>query len=104
VGLGVAGATRPDLKLVTDPLARLVGKRPRPPKKRPQGRCLDKGDDYAEVRDALKEFRFTAPLRANGIKLSQHAFPVLGKAKAMGGGAFVAREPPPTPLMRRRSL
>jgi len=28
--------------------------------------CLDKGYDYAEVRDTLKEFRFTAHIRARG--------------------------------------
>ena len=28
--------------------------------------CLDKGYDYAEVRDTLKEFGFTAYIRARG--------------------------------------
>jgi putative transposase len=76
VGRVVAGANRPDLKLVTDTLDSLVGKRPRPTKKRPQGRWLDKGYDYAEVRDALKEFRFTAHIRARGEEaqaLKRHA-------------------------------
>jgi putative transposase len=38
--------------------------------------CLDKGYDYAEVRDTLKEFRFTAHIRARGeeaLALKRHA-------------------------------
>ena len=66
VGLVGAGANRPDLKLGKDTVASLSVKRPRPPKTRPPGRGLDKGDDSAEVRDTLKEVGFTAPLRARG--------------------------------------
>jgi len=66
VGLVVAGANRPDLKLVKDTVESVVVKRPRPTKKRPQGMCLDKGYDYTEVRDTLKEFGFTAHIRARG--------------------------------------
>jgi putative transposase len=76
VGLVVAGAKRPDLKLVKETLESIVVKRPRPPTKRPQGRCLDKGDDSAEVRDTLREFRFTAHIRARGEEaqvLKRHA-------------------------------
>lgn len=76
VGLVVAGANRPDLKLVTETLESLVVQRPHPPKKRPHGMCLDKGYDYAEVRDTLKEFGFTAHIRARGEEaqaLKRHA-------------------------------
>ena len=66
MGLVVAGANRPDLKVGEEPIESLVLKRPRPTQKKPQGRCLDKGDDYAEVRDTLKEFGFTAHIRARG--------------------------------------
>jgi putative transposase len=66
VGLVVAGAKRPDLKLVKETSKSIVVKRPRPTKKRPQGMCLDKGYDSAEVRDTLREFRFTAHIRARG--------------------------------------
>ncbi len=62
----VAGANRPDMKLVKDTVKSVVVKRPRPTKKRPQGMCLDKGYDYAEVRDTLREFGFTAHIRARG--------------------------------------
>jgi len=66
VGLVVAGANRPDMKLINDTVKNVVVKRPRPTKKQPQGMCLDKGYDYAEVRDTLQEFGFTAHIRARG--------------------------------------
>jgi hypothetical protein len=62
----MAGANRHDMKLVKQTVNSRVVKRPRPSKKRPQGMCLDKGYDYAEVRDTLKEFGFTAHIRARG--------------------------------------
>jgi putative transposase len=66
VGLVVAGANRPDLKLLKATVDSVVVKRPRPTKKRPQGLCLDKGYDYTEVRETLREVGFTAHLRARG--------------------------------------
>ena len=62
----VAGANRHDMKLVKQTVNSLVVKRPRPTKKRPQGLCLDKGYDYEEVRETLREFGFTAHIRARG--------------------------------------
>jgi putative transposase len=62
----VAGANRPDMKLIKDTVESVVVQRPRPTKKRPQGKCLDKDYDYAEVRDTLAEFGFTAHIRARG--------------------------------------
>src|SRR5262245_7310235 len=52
------------------------GYRPRPTKKHPQGMCLDKGYDSAEVRDTLTEFGFTAHIRTRGKEaraLQRHA-------------------------------
>ena len=66
VGLVVAGANRPDMKLVEETVDSLIVKRPRPTKTRPQGLCLDKGYDYAAVREIVQEFGFTAPMRARG--------------------------------------
>ena len=68
VGLVVAGANRPDMKLLKDTVQRLVVKRPRPTNKKPQAMWLDKGYDYAEVRDPLKEVGFTAHIRARGAE------------------------------------
>ena len=66
LGLVIAGANRHDMKLVEPTLESVVVKRPRPTKKQPQGMCLDKGYDYEEVRDTLREFGFTAHIRARG--------------------------------------
>jgi putative transposase len=54
------------MKLVEQTVNSLVVTRPRPTQKRPQGMCLDKGYDYEEVRAILKEFGFTAHIRARG--------------------------------------
>jgi putative transposase len=66
LGVVVAGANRHDMKLVKQTVTSVVVPRPRPTKKRPQGMCLDKGYDYAEVRDTVREFGFTAHIRARG--------------------------------------
>jgi putative transposase len=66
VGVVVAGANRPDMKVVKDTVDSVVVKRPRPTKQRPQGMWLDKGYDYAEVRETLRGFGFTAHIRARG--------------------------------------
>jgi putative transposase len=76
LGLVVAGANRHDMKLVKQTVKSLVVKRPRPTKKRPQGMCLDKGYDYEEVRETLRQFGFTAHIRARGEEaqaLKRHA-------------------------------
>jgi putative transposase len=54
------------MKLVKDTLESVVGERPPPTAEHPQGMCMDKGYDYAEVRDTLLEFGFTAHIRARG--------------------------------------
>jgi len=41
-------------------------KRPKPTRKNPQGMCLDKGYDYDNVRDLVKEFGYTAHIKARG--------------------------------------
>jgi putative transposase len=66
VGVVVAGANRPDMKLATDTVDSGIVTRPRPTKHRPQGRCLDKGYDYTDVRETLREVGFTAHLHARG--------------------------------------
>ena len=76
MGRVVAGANRPDYQLLKATIQSLVVKRPRPTQTRPQGLCLDKGYDYAEVRDTLQEFGFTAHIRARGEEaqmLKRHA-------------------------------
>jgi putative transposase len=62
----VAGANRPDRKLLAPTLYRIVVERPEPTPEQPQGLCLDTGDDDAEVRATLAVFGFTAHVRARG--------------------------------------
>ena len=65
-GLAVEGAHRHDFKIARETLASIPIARPEPTPARPQGRCLDKGDDFDEVRDLLAEFGVTAHIRARG--------------------------------------
>ncbi len=62
----IDGANRHDMKLVRSTLERIMTKRPMPTQAKPQGLCLDKGYDYDEVRAIVKEFGFTAHIRARG--------------------------------------
>jgi transposase len=66
VGLAVAGANRNDFKMARSTLESLAIPRPAPTPESPQGLCLDKGYDYAEVRALAEEFGFTAHSRCRG--------------------------------------
>jgi putative transposase len=66
LGRAVEGANRNDVKLVEATLTSIPIERPTPTPAPPQGRCLDKGDDDAEVRELLAAFGFTAHMRARG--------------------------------------
>ena len=60
------GANRHDMKLVGPTIEDLKLERPTPSTERPQGLCLDKGYDYAVVREWVEQAGFTAPIRARG--------------------------------------
>ena len=66
VGLAVAGANRNDMKLVQETIHSIPIGRQVPTPEQPQGMCMDKGYDFKEVRVLLKEFGFTAHIRARG--------------------------------------
>lgn len=66
IGIAIDGANRNDFKMTKETIKSIPVKRPRPTKKNPQGMCLDKGYDFDEVRDVLKEFGYTAHIRARG--------------------------------------
>jgi hypothetical protein len=68
LGMVVAGANRPDMKLLAPTLYSLVVDRPEPTAEQPQGLCLDKGYDYEEVRATLAVFGFTAHMHARGAE------------------------------------
>jgi putative transposase len=66
VGLAVEGANRHDKKLVEATLESIPVARPEATEEEPQGMCLDKGYDYDDTRDLVREFGFTAHVRARG--------------------------------------
>ena len=66
MGLAVDGANRHDMKLVQSTVDSLPVPRPAPSPEHPQGLCLEKGYDFAEVRRTLDEFGFTAHIRSRG--------------------------------------
>lgn len=61
------------MKLVRATIESIVVERPEPSEEQPQGMCLDKGYDYAEVREILEEFGFTAHIRARGEEAKELA-------------------------------
>lgn len=66
VGIVVSGANCPDMKLVQDTIERVPVDRPQPTEDAPQGMCMDKGYDYAPVRDTIEQAGFTAHIRSRG--------------------------------------
>lgn len=66
IGLTVEAANRHDSKLVGQTLKSIPVPRPRPTQEKPQGMCLDKGYDFDEVRELVREFGYTAHIRARG--------------------------------------
>lgn len=66
LALAIDGANRHDMKLVRKTLDNIMAARPLPTATMPQGLCLDKGYDFDEVRGIVREFGFTAHIRARG--------------------------------------
>ena len=64
IGLVIAGANRNDFKLTRQTIESIPIVRPQPGAEAPQGMCLDKGYDYADVRALLTEFGFTAHIQS----------------------------------------
>ena len=63
VGLAVAGANRPDMKLVRETIDSIPVERPEPTAEEEQGLCLDKGYAYDEVEEIAAEFGFTTHIQ-----------------------------------------
>jgi hypothetical protein len=66
VGLAVEGTNRHDKKVAEATLESIPVERPEPTEDRPQGLCSDKGYDYDDTRELVREFKFTANVRACG--------------------------------------
>ena len=63
------GANRHDSKLLASTLDSIPITRPKPSKQRPQGLCLDRGYDYAAVRETVAERGFTPHIRRRGEEI-----------------------------------
>lgn len=66
IGLTIDGANRHDMKLVERTLQSLPPARPAPTPEQPQHLCLDKGYDYAAVRQTVLDFGYTAHIVPRG--------------------------------------
>ena len=66
IGLAVEGANRYDMQLTGPTLEAMVGARPAPTEEAPQHLCLDKGDDYPQVRELVAAWGYTAHIRTRG--------------------------------------
>ena len=64
IGRAVDGANRNDYKMTRETIESIPIKRPKPRTTGRQGMCMDKGFDYAEVRELLNEFGFTDHIRS----------------------------------------
>lgn len=62
----IDGANRHDMKLARETFESIIVKKPEATEQNPQGICLDKGYDYDEIRDLVKEFGFTAHIKSRG--------------------------------------
>ena len=66
IGIAVDGANRHDMKMVQATIESIAIERPQPSLHEPQNLCLDKGYDYDDVRALVKEFLYTAHIKARG--------------------------------------
>jgi putative transposase len=74
IGVDVAGANRPDMKLVEPTLESIPVARPEPAPDRPQHLCGDKGYDFPSVRELVAAWGYTAHIP---VKKAKGAEPVV---------------------------
>jgi putative transposase len=87
LGVVVAGANRPDMKLLEATLQSIPVKRPRVTKKHPQHLCLDAGYDYPAVHELVEKWGFTAHIRPQRAAAETHRpFPATGRAAGWWSG------------------
>ena len=60
------GANRHDMKLVERTLEAAMVQRPEPTAYQPQNMCLDKGNDYPEVRKLVAAWGYTGHIKSRG--------------------------------------
>ena len=70
----VSGANTHDMKMTQETLEGIQAKRPKPTKKKKQHICLDKGFDFDEVRELVKEFGYTAHIPRRWVVERTHSW------------------------------
>jgi putative transposase len=70
IGITVAGANRPDLKLLAETLAATVIERPAPTVEAPQNLCLDAGYDNGPCRTIVDEAGLVAHIHSRKEEVS----------------------------------
>lgn len=68
IGLEVAGANRPDMRLVEGTLEAIPVERPEPTEAAPQHLCADKGYDFPSVRELVAGWGYTAHIPVKKAK------------------------------------
>jgi len=71
LGLSVDGANRHDKKMAEGTIESIVIDRPEPTSNNPQNMCLDKGYDYPDIRELVKDHGYTAHIKARGEEIEQ---------------------------------
>ena len=66
IGVAIAGANCHDKRLVEGTLESIPIQRPKVTKSQPQNMCMDKGYDYPDTRQLVKEWGYTARIKARG--------------------------------------
>ncbi len=78
------GANRHDMKLVERTLEAAMVQRPEPTAYQPQNMCLDKGNDYPEVRKLVAAWGYTGHIKSRGEERAEK-HPRLPGASLDGG-------------------
>jgi len=66
LGVAVSGANTHDKRLVEETLRSVPVKRAKPTRRKEQNLCADKGYDYPDVRQLIREWGYTAHIKSRG--------------------------------------
>jgi len=71
LGVAVSGANTHDKRLVQETLESIPVARPQPTPRKKQHLCADKGYDYPDVRELIRDWGYTAQIKSRGEEESQ---------------------------------
>jgi transposase len=66
LGIATSGANTHDKRLVEETLESIPVERPQPSPSEPQNMCMDKGYDYIDIRELIKDWGYTAHIKSRG--------------------------------------